>query len=42
MTDAIRAFRCLARQLINTHDCPLRRERQWPTIVTPVDPGPAA
>ena len=30
--------RCLARQLILTHDCPMRREQQWPTIIPP-EPG---
>jgi hypothetical protein len=34
--------RCIAQQVLHTHDCPLRRERQWPTIVTPTDPGRGA
>lgn len=34
--------RCLARQVLHTHDCPMRQQRQWPAIITPDDPGPAA
>jgi hypothetical protein len=34
--------RCFSRQLLNTEQCPLRHAQQWPTIITPADPGPAA